>query len=86
MKLIVATEPGVVELNFMWLPTWLGMNNIMKAEIEEKIGPMLVGKDLTEEVLDEAHEAVIIFLEERFRNIKGLREYLDGLKFVWMEG
>lgn len=86
MKLIVATGPGVVELNFMWLPTWLGLNNIMKAEIEQKISPLLVGKDLTEELLDEAHEAVIDFLEEKNPAIKGLREYLDGLKFVWIEG
>jgi hypothetical protein len=86
MKLIIATTPGMVELNFMWMPTWCGLNSVLKAEIETKISPMLIGKDLTDDLLEEAHEAVIVFLEEKFPNIKGLREYLDGLKFVWMEG
>lgn len=82
MKLIVATGPGEVELNYMWLPLFIGLNTQLKQEIEDLVGPKLVGKDLTDDTIDEAHELVLNFLEERFPDLHGLRDYLDSIKFV----
>lgn len=65
----------------MWLPTFVGMNAQLKKEIEERLAPKLKGRPL-EEAMDDAHEMVIKFLEERFPALKGLRDYLDALKYV----
>ena len=82
MRLVVATEPGVVEVNFMWLPTWLGLNTQLKKDLEAELGPLLQGRELTEEVLEEAHDQVLDFLVQRHTQFGGLRDYLDALKFV----
>jgi hypothetical protein len=58
------------------------MNTALVRKLEAKVGPELVGKDLTDEVLDEAHEKVLEFLREEFPAIPGLFDYIDGLKFV----
>jgi hypothetical protein len=82
MRLVVATEPGTVEVNFMWLPTWLGLDSQLKKDLENELGPLLVGKELTEEVLEQAHHQVVDFLVKRHGQFAGLRDYLDALKFV----
>ncbi len=81
MRLIEA-EGKEVFVNYMYLPTFLGLNKVMLQEMETQIGPMLVGKEATDEVLDEANEAVLDFIEKRFPEVDGLRDYLDALKFV----
>ena len=86
MKIVQRTGPGEVGLNYMWLPTWIGMNGALIKEIEQYIAPLLVGKPLTDEVLDEAGEAVVRFLSNKFPNLKGIFEYLDGLKYVETDG
>jgi hypothetical protein len=57
------------------------MNANLIREIEKEIGPDIIGKPMSEEMLDEASEKVIEFLEEKCP-IPGLRDYLDGLKFI----
>lgn len=81
MRTIVVTDPGVVELNFMWLPTFIGMNNRLKIEIEEKLKAKIVGKEITEESLDEINLEVMDFLIKKFP-ISGLGDYLIALKSV----
>jgi hypothetical protein len=81
MRAVVVTEPGKLELNYMWLPTFIGMSNRMKMELEQKLAPELVGKELTEGMLDLAHERVVDFILEKFP-LPGLRDYLDAIKFV----
>jgi len=81
MRVIVVTDPGVVELNWMWLPTWIGMNANLKEKIEKEFKEKVEGKSLTEETLDEIHEELLNYLDETL-NVEGLFDYLDGLKFV----
>jgi hypothetical protein len=81
MRAVVATRPGVLELNFMWLPTFIGMNSAMATELQAHLKEKLVGVELTEQVLDFAHDQVLDFLAQRFP-VEGLRDYLDALKFV----
>lgn len=82
MRAVIVTRPGTVELNWTWLPSFIGMSNIMKKAIEEELEPQLVGKELTDETLDWAHEQVIDILCKKHHAIVGLRDYLDALKFV----
>lgn len=81
MRLISSLEPGKVEFNFMWAPTFIGLDNRLKQELEKKLAPEFKGRPLTEEVLDEAHERVIALILEKYP-LEGLRDYLDALKFV----
>ena len=66
----------------MWLPTFIGMNAKLKTEIEERLKPKLEQRVLNDDTLDEAHEMVIEFLEERFPALEGMRDYLDAMKYV----
>lgn len=82
MRLVVVEGKGEVALNFMWLPAWLALNTTFKQELEERMQPLLVGKELTEDTLDLAHEEVLNFIEGKFAMFEGLRDYLDSIKFV----
>ena len=81
MRLVQLTAPGRVEVNFMWLPTWLGINKEVKEALERELAP-LVGKEATDELLDTVNDKLLTLIEQRFPLIQGLRDYLDGLKFV----
>lgn len=81
MRFIVRTGKGRVELNYMWLPTWIGMNSSLVAELEKEISPKVQGKALTPEVLDQANAEIIEFLVEKCP-LPGLSDYLDGIKFI----
>lgn len=82
MRTVVPTEDGILEVNYMWLPTFIGMNNQLKKEMEEAIKDKIEGKVLSEELLNEADNLVIEYLEKKFVTIEGLRDYLNGLKFI----
>lgn len=82
MRVVVPTATGVLELNWQWLPTWLGVNGVIRREMQDAIAKKVEGKPMTQEVLDEAQEEVIAFLEERFPAIEGMRQFLDALKYI----
>ena len=82
MRLVVSPEPGIVELAYTWLPTWIGINTALKQKLEDKLQEEAVGKPMTEETMQELHDKVMDFFVEEFPEIIGLRDYLDGLKFV----
>jgi len=81
MRLVVCTQPGVVEFNYMWSPAFIGMNSAMRQELEKKVAPLLEGKPMTDEVLDAAHDKIVELLCEKFQ-VPGLRDYLDAIKFI----
>jgi hypothetical protein len=74
-------EHGVLELNYMWLPTFLGQNSGLKKYIEEMISPEVVGKTVTTQLMDDVNTRVIDIICEKYP-LNGLRDYLDGIKFV----
>lgn len=82
MRAIVAVAPGELELNYMMLPTFIGMNAILKKELEVSLKPLIEGQEWTESALDQAHDAVLDFLEKKFPALHGLREYLEALKYI----
>lgn len=82
MRLIQRTAPGEIGINYMWLPTWIGMNAALLGEIEAHLAKEIVGRSLDADTLDIAHRAVLSFLVERFPDTAGLFDYLDGIKYV----
>ena len=81
MLCVIKDGMGVASLNWAWLPTWVGMNTQLVREIEEEVGPVLLGRPLTQENLKLAHDKVIDYLVSKF-DLPGLFDYLDGLKYL----
>lgn len=82
MRVVIATKEGQIELAYTWLPTFIGMNTPLKMEMEKALQPKVLGRPLTEQILDEVHDLVVDWLCEKFPQLQGLRDYLDSLKFV----
>lgn len=82
MRAVTSPEPGVVEINWQWLPTFLGMNRELIQQIEQGVKDSIQGQDLTEENLDRFHDMIIDAIVALFPRIEGLRDFLDGLKYV----
>ena len=82
MRAVVALGPGELELNYMWLPTFIGVNSALKAEIERLLEEKLVGQPMDDSTLDWAHDQVVEYLEKKFSHVTGLRDFLDALKFI----
>lgn len=85
MKLVVVEAPGVLALAYTWLPTWLGMNNAFKKEMEAVLREKIVGLPMDEAGLEKAHRIVIQYICEKNPGVHGLYEYLDALKYVTLE-
>jgi len=81
MRAVVLTDPGVLELNWMWLPTWIGMNYRLKERLDRLLAEEIEGKRATPEVLDGLNDQVLGILVQECP-LPGLSDYLDGLKFV----
>lgn len=86
MRLIQLTEEGRLELTYMWMPTWLGLNGAALKRVEGVILPKVRGLEATEQNLDTINLMVLDELISQFPDIEGLRDYLDGLKFVKHDG
>ena len=82
MRLVTQVDKGVFEVNWTWLPAWLGLNSIVLKELSEYLKPQLEGKALTEDVLDATDALAIDYLVKRFDAIHGLKEHLSSLKQV----
>jgi hypothetical protein len=82
MRTVVRTAYGVLELNWMWLPTFIGMNASLKKEMETSVANQFKGRPMSDQTLAEAHKAVCDFLVAKYPSIIGLDRVLDGLKFV----
>lgn len=87
MRLVVETAPGVVELNWMWLPTWMGMDPLLKKEVETHVNAWLQEQSppvkLDDAGLDAVHREVRMFIAKKFpKEPVGLLDYLAGLEHV----
>lgn len=71
-----------MSLNFMYLPVFVGMNAALIKQIESELGPHVIGKELTEDLLDKLHEQVLDRICKQFAGVDGLFDYLDGIKFI----
>lgn len=82
MRTVVSSAPGVIEVNWSWLPTFIGMNSKLQTQIVAAVSPYIVGKPVDDETLDLAHDLVVEEIVKTFPRTEGLREFLDSLKFV----
>jgi hypothetical protein len=86
VRVVHETAPGVVELNWMWLPTWLGQNTQFKREVEEHVGEWMKEHGpikLDEDGLDLLQGLIMNFIQEKFpKEPSGLMKYLEGLAHV----
>lgn len=82
MRVVVVSEPGKVEWVWSWMPTFLGQDPGLKRELEKTIGEEFIGKPLTNDTLDHMHERVLDIICNKHSSIRGLRDYLDAIKYV----
>lgn len=75
-------EQRVLELNYMWLPTFVGMNTELKKEIEGHIKPMVEGKEVCDELLDQLDAEIISFIRGKYPDVQRLDSYLEALRGV----
>lgn len=69
------------ELNFMWLPTFIGQNfNIMR-ELEKAWASEFAGRVVSSKLLDEIHHWTLDWLCSRFP-VEGLSTYLKAIEHV----
>jgi hypothetical protein len=85
MYFVHEVEPGKMELAYMWLPTWLGMNSELKRQVEAHIRDKFVGKEAT---IEDLHKAVIDFYCDKFPslNLRGYLEAVEGVEINGTEG
>jgi hypothetical protein len=82
MRLVSFAEDGAVELKWMWLPTFIGQNHPVMANLQQTWKEKFKGKlPMTEASLGILHEFTLDWLQEKF-HIKGLREYLAAIANV----
>lgn len=86
MRTVVRVDKGVLEVNYMWLPSWIGMNSVLMRELGEHMQSKAVGREFDDDLLDELDLECRSFLCQRFPTIKGLDRYLDGLIHVKLDG
>ena len=76
-------KPEVVEIAWMWLPTFIGQNTALLKDVDKAISQMFPPPvEATYENLDEMHKFVIAYLCERLK-ITNLDKYL---KAIWWVG
>lgn len=76
---------GALELNWMWLPTFIGQNYAVMRELEKVWRERFTGVSFTPETeettLRRIHDFTIQWLTERFK-INGLKEYLSAIENI----
>ena len=82
MLTVQLAKDGALELNWMWLPTFIGQNYMVMRELEKVWKEKFAGKlEATEDGLHEIHEFTLGWLCDKFK-IEGLGHYLRALSFV----
>jgi hypothetical protein len=82
LRLVVATDPETVEINYTWLPTWLGLNEQLLRKLADRIRPVVVGRPLDDATLALAECTLIMLLMDEFSYIEGLEEVLRSVHNV----
>lgn len=85
MELIVPNGPNSAEINFSWLPTWLGLNQPLLSTMDARLQEAFAGHAMSPEILLAMHSKLIDLLVEEFPNIKGLDKMLHAIKHVHIE-
>lgn len=79
---LISVRGHIVELNYMWLPTWLGQSAQFKRDLEVALRSEIEGLELNEDTLNRIDRMVLQYIVDHNPHVQGLYDYLDGLKFV----
>jgi hypothetical protein len=86
MRVIHVAKDNVIELSWMWLPTFIGQNYQVLKNLEAAWKDEFpTGVAITQLGLDEMHEFTIKWLCDQFP-IKGLGDYLRAIENVEESG
>jgi hypothetical protein len=83
MRFVVAHE-AVVEVRWMWLPTFIGQNLELMRKLERELTTQFIGMKATEETLDMIHEWVVDRICKEYPLI-GIRDYLHAIEKVQLD-
>jgi hypothetical protein len=81
MFAVVRAGQGILEVNYTWLPSWIGLNSKLLADIGNSVSSSVVGLPL-EEAERVGHAAVVRYVVNAYPDLEGLEEYLNALKLV----
>jgi hypothetical protein len=82
MRIAHVAKDGALELNWMWLPTFIGQNYMVLKELERFWKDLYPeGVSNTPEELDKLHDITIDWFGQKFKII-GLSEYLSAIRHV----
>jgi hypothetical protein len=81
VRVVFSHRPGVYEVRWMFLPTFIGQNVPMMKQLETELTKTFVGRPAEDSVLDEVHEYVLNWIAKKFP-LNGIRQYLEGISFV----
>ena len=81
MRIADIAKDGALELNWMWLPTFISQNFAMMKELKKVWSEKFRGKEPTDGLLWQVHYFTIDWLAAKFP-IPGLKEYLSAIKEV----
>lgn len=77
---------AVLEVAWMWLPTFIGQNTALLGELDKALGAKFPPPlDIDDTVLDDIHRFAIDWLSTKLR-ITGLWHYLRAIEHVGGEG
>jgi len=81
MRLVNIAKDGAVELNWMWLPTFIGQNYLVMKELEKAWREKFLKAPRTDEQMEVIHQFTIKWLQDKFK-IPGLDVYLKAIENV----
>jgi len=70
------------ELRWMWLPLFLAQNTTLMNQLRDDLSKKFVNLEATDRVLDDIHAYVVQWLQERLPTLRGLDEFLKGIREV----
>ena len=82
MRLVVLTDPGTLEINYTWLPTWIGMNTALVQRLGNVLRKQLLHAQVSEATVAMAESLLLDALDKEFPYVDGLRQLLLGLHGV----
>lgn len=82
MLVVVPTYEGVLELNWTWLPSFMGLDASLRETLRLHLAGKYEGRAMSDETLQEAHADVVAFLKDRYPALLGLDRFFDALQHV----
>jgi hypothetical protein len=86
MRLVYVDKltPGVVELHWMWLPTFIGTNQYLLRELQNEAFKRFGGQPLTDEKLDEIDRWFIDQLCLK-HPVRGIRKFFEAIGSIELD-